>query len=80
VEAGRRLAMIAQGKTFTEIAESESTSKRRIKDVVELALLGPNVMKAITTGEQPDGLTSDYLIKTGFPVIWAEQREKFAAL
>ncbi len=80
VKARLWLAMIIDGKPFTEIAEADNTSKRRIQDVVDLALLAPDVMKAITTGEQPEGLTSDYLIKTGFSTIWDEQREKFATL
>jgi len=80
VKARRWLAMIVEGKTFADIAEVEGTSKRRIQDVTDLALLAPDVMNAMATGEQSDGLTTDYLIKTGFSAIWSEQGEKFAAL
>ncbi len=80
VKARNWLAMIIKGKTFAEIAETEGTSKRRIQAVVELALLSPDVFGAIETGEQPAGLTSDYLIKTSFSAIWSEQREQFAEL
>ncbi len=80
VKARRWLPMIVEGKTFTDIAKAESTSKRRIQDVVDLALLAPDAVNAITMGAQPDGLTTDYLIKTGFSAIWSEQREKFAPL
>lgn len=80
VKARCWLTMIIEGKTFTEIAEAESTSKRRIQDVVDLALLAPHVIDAIATGEQPYGLTTDYLIKAGFSAIWSEQGEKFAEL
>ena len=72
--------MILEGKTFAEIAYAEGTSKRRIQDVVDLALLAPDVLDAIAAGEQPDGLSSDYLIKSGVPAIWSEQRETFATL
>jgi site-specific DNA recombinase len=37
-------------------------------------------MDSIAQGERPEGLTSDYPIKTGFPAIWPEHRQKFAAL
>ncbi|WP_299891784.1 hypothetical protein [uncultured Ruegeria sp.] len=67
------LAMIIGGRTFSEIAAEEGTSKRRVQDVVDLVVLAP-------AGEQPDGLTTDYLIKSGFPEIWSEQREQFAKL
>lgn len=80
VKAKRWLALIIEGKTFSKIAEAEGTSKRRVQDVIDLALLAPDVMNAVATGEQPDGLTTDYLIKTGFSAIWSEQREKFAEL
>lgn len=80
VKARRWLAMIIEGRTFTEIAEAEGTSKRRVQDVVDLALLAPDVLDAIASGEQPDGLTTDYLIKSGFPAVWSEQRAQFASL
>ncbi|MCG6901466.1 MAG: recombinase family protein [Rhodobacter sp.] len=80
VKARRWLGLIIDGETFTEIAQAEGTSKRRVQDVVDLALLAPGVVDAITSGEQRDGLTTDYLIKTGFPAVWSDQYEQFAAL
>ncbi len=80
VKARRWLALIIDGKTFAEIAETEGTSRRRVHDVIDLALLAPDILDGIASGEQPVGLTTDYLIKSGFPAIWSEQREQFAAL
>ncbi len=80
VKAQRWMAMILSGKTFAEIAEAQGTSKRRVQDVVDLAMLAPDILEAIVTGKQPDGLTSDYLIKSGVPASWTEQREQFAKL
>ncbi|MEL7343613.1 MAG: hypothetical protein AAFN59_01990, partial [Pseudomonadota bacterium] len=78
---GRRwLSMVLAGKTFSEIAEADGVSKRRVQDVASLALLAPDVLGSIVQGEQPESLTTDYLIKTRFPAIWSEQREQFAAL
>ncbi len=74
------LAMVIAGKTFSEIAGIEGVSKRRVQDVTNLALLAPDVLDRIVAGEQPDGLTTDYLIKTRFPAVWSEQREQFASL
>ena len=73
------LAMVIAGKTFSEIADSEGVSKRRVQDVTNLALLAPDVLDGISTGSQP-GLTTDYLIKTRFSAVWSEQREQFASL
>ena len=72
--------MIIDGKTFSEIAETEGTSKRRVQDVVDLTTLALDVLEAIAAGEQPDGLTTDYLIESGFPAIWSDQHKQFGAL
>lgn len=80
VKAQKWMAMIIQGKMFSDIAESEGASKRRVQDVVDLAMLAPDILDAIANGEQPAGLTSDYLIKSGVPAVWTEQRELFAKL
>ncbi|MGX9357243.1 recombinase family protein [Roseobacteraceae bacterium S113] len=74
------LAMVIAGETFSEIADSEDVSKRRVQDVVNLALLAPDVLDRTATGEQPDGLTTDYLIKTRFSAVWSEQHAQFASL
>ena len=66
--------------TFSEIVEKEGTSKRRVQDVVDLAMLAPDALDAIASGEQTDGLTMDYQIKSGFPVIWSDQHKRFSAL
>ena len=80
VKGRRWFEMIIAGKTFAEVANSAGVSKRRVQLVTELALLSPEILETIAAGEQPDGFTSDYLIKTGFPAIWSEQSEKFTAL
>ncbi|WP_050605448.1 hypothetical protein [Ruegeria sp. 6PALISEP08] len=43
-------------------------------------MLAPDVLDAIAAGDQPDGPTTDYLIKSGFPAIWSDQHKQFAAL
>jgi hypothetical protein len=80
VKAQRWMAMLIDGNTFSEIAQAECTSKRRVQDVVDLAMLEPDILDAIADGEQPDGLNSDYLIKSGVPAAWSEQRTQFAKL
>lgn len=80
VRAQRWMAMLIDGKTFGEIALTDGTSKRRVQDVVDLAMLAPDILNAIAAGEQPVGMTSDYLIKSGVTVVWSEQRETYARL
>lgn len=80
VKGQRWLEMIIAGNTFADIADATGVSRRRVQLITELALLSPEILESIAAGEQPDGLTSDYVIKTGFPAIWSEQSEKFTAL
>ena len=74
------MAMITNGKSFSEIAEVDNLSTRRVQDIVNLALIAPDILDAITLGEKPDGLSTGYLIKTRFSAIWSEQRAQFCAL
>ncbi|MEM8632970.1 MAG: recombinase family protein [Pseudomonadota bacterium] len=80
IKARQYLSQIIAGKTFGEIAEAEGVSKRRIQDVTNLALLAPESIEAIVSGENPSGLTTDYLIKNRFPAVWSAQSAQFGAL
>ena len=81
IAKGRRwLAMFIDGRSFSDISDSENVSTRRVQDIAGLALIAPDILDAITLGEQPSGLTIDYLIKTRFSAVWSEQRVQFAAL
>ena len=52
---------IKRGASFEEIAASESLSKRRILQVIDLAFLAPDIAKSIIHGDQPIGLTAKWL-------------------
>lgn len=53
------------------LRESEvgGISESRVQDIIDLATLAPEVLDEIVQGEQPASLTSDCLVKTGFPAI-----------
>lgn len=80
VNARRFLSLIKEGQTFSAIAHQEGVSKRRVQDLTNLALLAPDIVEAIASGETPPGLTTDYLIKNRFSPIWSEQYAQFVAL
>ncbi|NOX74446.1 MAG: recombinase family protein [Alphaproteobacteria bacterium] len=73
-------AMIKSGKTFDDIAATEATSKRRIQQVIEWALLAPDIVRMIVGGRQPIGLTSNWLLRHTLPTDWNEQRQLIASL
>lgn len=72
--------MIRSGKTYGEIAEIEGASKRRVQQLVELAFLAPDIIRDVWEGNQPQGLTSNWLKSHAFTPIWDEQRDLFRAL
>ena len=76
----RYFDLVRSGKTFGEIAEVESISKRRIQLLIELAFLAPGIIRDVRDGKQPVGLTSDWLMRHAFSPIWAEQHKQFSAL
>ncbi len=78
--AHRYFDLVRSGKTFAEIAESEGVSKRRVQQLIELAFLAPDVIRAVREGRQPVGITSDWLKRHAFSPIWTEQRQVFEAL
>ncbi len=73
-------AAVKSGKTCSEIAETEGISKRRMQHLLELAFLAPDSMRRVHEGQQPVGLTSEWLKRNQIPVGWHEQRELFARL
>lgn len=74
------MAIIIKGATFADIAAVETTSTRRVQQIVGLALLMPETLDATATGTQPVGLTTGYLLKTGYAPVWSEQQAQFADL
>ncbi len=76
-QAHRWLEQIKSGKTSIAIAQAENKSDSFIRKRLPLALLSPNIQKAIIKGEQPIELTSKKLIATNIPAIWAEQEKIF---
>lgn len=79
-DAHNWLAMIKSGKTFDEIAAGDTTSKRRIQQVTEWALLAPDIVRMIVEGHQPIGLTSNWLPHHKLPVDWNAQRDLISTL
>ena len=78
--AHRYFDLIRSGKTFAEIAATEGVSKRRVQQLIELAFLAPDIIRAIREGRQPVGMTSDWLKRHAFSPIWTEQRDAFVTL
>ena len=71
---------IKSGKTFSQIASSDQTSKRRIQQMIDLAFLAPDIIRDVMDGTQPFGFTSDWCLRHAISVNWDEQRATIATL
>lgn len=78
--AHRYYDAVKEGSTIDEIAARENLSRARIVQLIDLAFLAPDVLQSIIWGEQPVGLTSEWLQRNDFPIDWQAQRRLIAAL
>lgn len=67
--ANRCYQRLKDGWSYDVIAKEANTSRRRVQQVIELAFLAPDIVRDVTHGTQPLGLTSD----------WYLQRQRIAA-
>lgn len=66
--------------SFEGLGQKSAGARCHVQVVVYLAMVAPDVLDAIASGEQPIGHTSDTLINSGVPACWSEQRKQFAKL
>lgn len=80
LNARRWYAAIKSGQRFAEIARAQALPKSRIRYLIPLAFLAPDLLGLIAAGKQPFGFTSQYVKQHGLPVNRDAQREVFKRL
>lgn len=80
IRANQWYQRLKEGKSFAAIAAEAGTSKRRVQQVIDLAFLAPDIVRDITNGSQPMGLTSDWCLRHNLPSDWRAQRQHIATL
>ncbi|WP_205617009.1 hypothetical protein [Pelomicrobium methylotrophicum] len=63
-----------------EIAAREGVHKSIVHEHLRLALLAPELIEAILTGQQPKTLTLERLMRCKLPLAWTAQRAWVKAL
>jgi site-specific DNA recombinase len=58
---------IKSGKTFSQIAADDQTSKRRIQQMIDLAFLAPDIIRDVLNGTQRFGFTSNWCLAPRHP-------------
>lgn len=76
VRAHRWRAAIERGdvSSVDDLAKREGLHRRRVRELLRLAFLAPDIQQAIVEGRQPKGLSLERLTETGPPMSWLEQR------
>ena len=59
-----------------DLAKREGLHRRRVRELLRLAFLAPDVQRAIVDGQQPKDLTLERLTEIGPPASWQEQRRR----
>ncbi len=80
IRANQWYQRLKEGQSFDAIADEAGTSKRRVQQVIDLAFLAPDIVRDITGGIQPMGLTSDWCLRHDLPSDWQAQRWRIATL
>ena len=74
------LEEIKAGTTMKAIADRENRSQRRIAQLVDMALLAPDIIEAIIDGRQPATLSADLLKRSPHKTMWSDQRAWLQAI
>ena len=71
----RRLLETGDFATIEEIAEAENINSSYVSRVLRMTLLAPQIVEAILSGRQPEGLT---MARAMQPFPWEWQHQTFA--
>jgi hypothetical protein len=77
--AFRWRSMLESGKYATgrDLAAAQKINSSYVSRILRLPLLAPDIIEMILDGRQPETITMSSL-KEPFPLVWREQRRKFA--
>jgi hypothetical protein len=65
---------LKKGLSYKDIASRDEIDQRHVARTVRLAFLAPDITRAILSGREPSGLTSQALVRiTHLPADWNEQ-------
>ncbi len=68
----RKLLETGDFATIEEIAEAENINPSYVSRVLRMTLLAPEIVEAILSGRQPEGLTMARAMRA-FPMEWRNQ-------
>ncbi len=79
-KAQQWLEAIKNGKSYDEVAAETGTTRRRVQQIIGLALLAPDITRDAIQGHQPVGFTTRWFLRHPMPSDWDAQRRLIRAL
>lgn len=78
VRAHRWLKVLERGtaQEIEKLASQAGVDRRRFRETLRLAILAPDIQKAILEGRHPPTLTLERIVQVGPPMSWADQRKR----
>lgn len=73
-------AALSKGQTLKQIADASAISQSRIRQMIVLAFLAPDILQTVLDGNQPMNFTSQWVKHNPIPANWDHQRDIIAAL
>lgn len=70
----RRLVLASPEYSLARIARQHGRCRTRLRKLVELSCLAPDIITATVEGKQPEHLTVSKLMREPLPLSWNEQR------
>lgn len=64
----------------SEIAQREKMEVTRVREVLRLVILDPQITQAILEGRQPRTLSLESLVRNSLPIEWEAQRQMILGL
>jgi DNA invertase Pin-like site-specific DNA recombinase len=66
------------GRTIADVANTTNIHVADVSRILPLAFLAPKITEAILRGRQPIELTARALARDDLPILWFDQRQRFA--
>lgn len=73
-------AALRKGQTLKQIADASSVRQSRIRQMIGLAFLAPDILQTVLDGSQPMNFTSQWVKHNPIPADWDKQRDIIATL
>jgi site-specific DNA recombinase len=73
--AWRELLTTGKAASLRDLAKRSGCDESRVRHLLPLAFMAPDIVTMILCGKQPRHVTVDRVVRLGIPAAWPTQRE-----